>query len=85
MKTLRKYIVYVDDGEDCFKIAVPAESKLKAEEYCKGNGDVIAVKDITDDCPIDIEKICLALRYAKFGEIEIQLIERTLTGTMIAE
>ena len=85
MKRLRKYIVYVDGGDICFKIAVPAVNKLKAEEYCCRNGHVIAVIDITDEHLIPIEKVCAALSNANFSETDIQLIQRTLTGTMIAE
>lgn len=78
-------MVYIDDGEFCFKTAVPAETAEKAKKYCDGNGEIVAVKDVTDDYPIDIDKVCAALRMAAFGSTEIDLIQRTLTGTMIAE
>lgn len=85
MTALRKYMVYIDDGESCYKVAIPGQTELEAKEYCKGNGEVVAAKDITDEFPIDIGKVCSALRNAHFGEIEISLIERTLTGTRIAD
>lgn len=42
-----KYFVYVDDGRDVLKIAVPAISEEAAKAGCAGIGDVIAVKDVT--------------------------------------
>lgn len=82
---MKKYIVYVDDGSDCYKIAVPAISKNAAKEYAKGNGEVIAVKDITDDYPISLDKVIDALMAAKFGQTEIDLIARCLKINDIAD
>lgn len=82
---LKKYMVYLDDGQACFKVAVPAESVAKAEEYTSGNGEIIAVKDISEDYPISIEKVIDALKQADFGQTEIDLIARTLRDTGLAE
>ena len=78
-------MVYLDDGQDCFKVAVPAESVPKAEEYVSGNGEIIAVKEVSEDYPISIDKVIDALRRANFGQIEIDLIARTLRLTDLAE
>ena len=78
-------MVYMDDGNDCFRIAVPAISKNAAKEYVKGNGDVIAIKDITDDYPISLDKVIDALMTAKFGQTEIDLIARCLRINDIAD
>lgn len=83
--TMRKYMVYLDDGEHCYKVAIPAANEKKAREYVAGNGEVIAVKDITADYPIAGEKVRNALYNAGFGEIEMDLILRTLRQTEIAE
>ena len=82
---LKKYMVYLCDGQDCFGVAVPAKSKAKAEEYVSGNGEIIAVKEVSDDYPISIDKVVDALRRANFGQIEIDLIARTLRLTDLAE
>lgn len=75
---MKKYMVYMDDGKGCFKIAVPAKSEKEARKYVEGNGEVIAVKDVTSDYPISIEKVAEALEKANFGQIEIDLIVRCL-------
>lgn len=75
----------MDDGKDCFKIAVPAKNEKMAREYVKGNGEIIAVKDITEDFPISAEKVVRALQTANFGEIEIDLITRCLQMNNIAD
>lgn len=82
---MRKYMVYMDDGKDCFKIAVPAKSEKAAQEYVRGNGEIIAVKDVTEDFPISAEKVASALSAAHFGKIEIDLITRCLQMNNIAE
>lgn len=81
---LKKFMVYIDDGKNCFKEAVPAKDEKSAMEYLSGNGEVIAVKDITDDYPISPDCVYDALKAKGFGEIEIDLIIRTLQRTDIA-
>ena len=82
---MKKYMLYLDDGRNCFKVAVPAKNVKAAQGYVKGNGDVVAVKDITDEFPISAEKVADALRSAHFGKIEIDLITRCLQMNGIAE
>lgn len=68
-------MVYMDDGRDCFKVAV----------YVEGNGEVISVKDVTKDFPISLDKVAQALKNAGFGQIEIDLITRCLSFNDVAE
>lgn len=82
---MKKYMVYLDDGKNVFKTFVPAESKRGVTAYCKGNGNVITVKDVTDEHPISIDKVSDALKAVGFGEPEIELITRTLMITNIAD
>lgn len=82
---MKKYLVYLDDSKDCFKVAVSAIDEKSARKYVEGNGEIIAVKDISDDYPIDLNKVVQALRSAQFGQIEIDLITRCLSFNDIAE
>lgn len=82
---MKKYMVYMDDGRDCFKVAVPAKNEKEAHKYVEGNGEVISVKDITKDFPISLDKVAQALKNAQFGQIEIDLITRCLSFNDIAE
>lgn len=82
---MKKFMVYLDDGKDVFKLAIPAKDEKIAREYVKGNGEIIAVKDITNDFPISVEKVGEALTKAGFGEIEMDLITRALQQINIAE
>ena len=66
-------MVYLDDGFDCFKHAVAAKNEKDAIEYCSGNGDVVAVKDITQDTPISGRAVREELAN-RFGENIIDLI-----------
>ena len=82
---MKKYIVYMDDGRDCFKVAVPAVSEKAVRKYVEGNGEVVAVKDVTKDFPINLDKVVQALKSAQFGQIEIDFISRCLYFNDIAE
>lgn len=82
---MKKYMVYFEDGDNVYKAAVPAKSEKAAREFVKGNGEIVKVKDITADYPISLVKIEHALRTAQFGQIEIDLITRTLYMANIAD
>lgn len=82
---MKKYMVYMDDGRDCFKAAILAPNEKAARKYVEGNGEVIAIKDVTQDFPISLDKVVQALKNAQFGQIEIDLITRCLSFNDIAE
>lgn len=82
---MRKYMVYMESGEILFKLAVPAENEEKAREYVQGNGEIVTIKDVTEEYPIDGAKVANALFDAGFGEHEVDFIIRTLNTTRIAE
>lgn len=85
MKKMNKYMVYVDDGYDAMKIAVPAHNEKEAKEYVKGNGEIIAVKDVSEQYPIDANYLAEVLDESRFGEVEKDLIVRALTIMGIVE
>ena len=81
----RKYFVYIDDGENVFRIAVAAVCEEAAMGFCEGNGEIVAVRDVTDDFPIDVGKVRSALSNAGCGEPEMDFICRSLVEFRIAE
>ena len=83
--TMKKFKVFLESGNDCFKVYVPARNEQAAREFVAGNGEVIAIKDVTEDFPISVEKVGSALAMHGFGAAEIDLIMRTLQITNIAE
>lgn len=82
---MKKFMVYLDDGDHVYKVAIPAKDEKAAREYVQGNGEVIAVKDITVDYPISAEKVSQALKKASFGETEINLITIALQQINICD
>lgn len=82
---MKKFMVYLEDRNNVYKVAVPAKSKKAAIEYVRGNGEVIAVTDVTGDYTISIEKVGQALHAAGFGETEMDFITRCLLTCNIAE
>ena len=81
---MRKYMVYLDCG-DVFKCAIPAQSEEAAREYVQGNGEVVAIKDVTEEYPISVDKVKDALENAHFGKIEINFVIRSLQEIGICE
>ena len=81
----KKFMVYLEDGEDVYKVAIPAKNEKEVRDYVSGNGDIIAIKDITNDYPISSEKVHDALQRAGFGRTEIDLITRALSKISITD
>lgn len=84
MKQLKKFMVYLDDGENCYKIAIPAENEEEARKYVSGNGEIIAVKDVTEQIRITTQQVKKLLSEG-MNEKEIDFILRTLQNTCIIE
>lgn len=82
---LRKYFVYVDDGAITMKIAVPAQNEKEARDFVTGNGEIIAVKDVTESFEISSTKVWEALNSADFTDQQRDFLYRTLYRTGIIE
>jgi len=82
---LRKFMVYLDADDICMKVAVPAKDEADAREYVHGNGDIVSVKDVSDEYRIRADKVSSALGKDGFNRKEIDFIIRTLTRTNIAD
>ena len=72
------YNVYLEDKDDVYKVTVPAESEKKAIEYVKGNGEVIKVKLNPDLQNIHLETLADTLLKNGWGQLEVDVITRTL-------
>lgn len=81
---MRKYMVYIDAGQDTLKIAVPANSVKAAKQHVEGNGEVVAVKDITDDFPIRADYVAGALYDTDFECILLGFRDDQLPDTVKA-
>lgn len=81
---LNIYKIYMEDTTtgDCFAVHVPAKNQKAAESYVEGNGEIIKVKDVTDDAPICVNRVAEALQVAHFGQVEIDIITRALSFTL---
>ena len=83
------FMVYIDGGTDhdgndiVMKIAVPAKDEQDARDYVAGNGEIVAVRDMSDEYRISASRVYDALEKAKFTQHEIDFIVRTLQRTEI--
>lgn len=78
MKKFDIYEVYMDDGHDCFKVTVPAQSKQAAIDYVDGNGEVIHVRKSEVLQDIDTECLSNTLSRNGWGDMEIAVITRLI-------
>lgn len=87
MKLLRKYMVYLEDGEYLYKVAVPAEDEQVARDYVDGNGEILMVKDLTEENKLRIfsKNVVEALKNYGFSTTQTDLIIRTLEITGVTE
>lgn len=87
MKQLRKYMVYMEDEDYLYKVAVPAEDEQAARDYVDGNGEVIMVKDFTEENKVRIfsKNVASALKNYGFSTTQTDLIIRTLEITGMTE
>lgn len=87
MKQLRRYMVYMEDEEYLYKFAVPAEDEQSARDYVNGNGEVIMIKDLTEENKVRIfsKNVVEALKNYGFSTTQTDLIIRTLEITGVTE
>lgn len=75
---MKIYTVYLEDRENCYKTTVPAENEEAAIKYCAGNGEVIAVKDTTEENRFDTAELYNILEKAGYNKKQTQLLARVL-------
>lgn len=87
MKRLRKYMVYLEDEESLYKVAVPAEDEQAARDYVDGNGEILMIKDLTEENKLRIfsKNVVEALKNYGFSTTQTDLIIRTLEITGVTE
>ena len=74
---LKIYNVYMEDGENVFKVVVPAANEKEALDYVQGNGDVIAFKENLE-LSINIENLTSDLKATGWRQDALDLITRTI-------
>ncbi len=79
MKKLKIYKVYIEDTTNgkCYSTFVPAENEKEAVKFCDGNGECVAVKDVSD-YKIYLDALTETLTNNGWGRAEIEIITRTL-------
>lgn len=64
----------VDDGKDVFKTITAAKNKKELLSVYGGNGVFEKITDVTNDYPIDVDKLSNDLLRFGWGQAEINLI-----------
>ena len=75
---MRKYMVYLEDRDNVYRLAIPAQDQQDAIEWSRGNGDLVAVKDVTGDYSIRSEEVADALMKYGFSRTEVDFLVRAL-------
>jgi hypothetical protein len=74
----RMYEMILDAGYHAYKVCRLARTIDKSIKQAAGNGEVVRVKDVTDDFPISANKVWAAMNDYGFGETEREAIVHLL-------
>ncbi len=73
---MKAYEMIIDDGH-VFKCVRPAESVKQLKYIYGGNGEMVRIKDVTEEYPLDLDYLRKVLRgqaNGHFGEVETDII-----------
>lgn len=76
---MKAYRVVMEAGLDVYTVIVPAKDEEQARERVCGNGDVIQIKDVTDELRVSENAVANALVAGGFDQHQIDLICRMLS------
>lgn len=83
---MKIFKVYIDDGKDCYKEIIPANTLKDVKNYVKGNGEVISVKDITNErTPFNLEILSQNLLKSGYSHYDVDIITRCLSNCNLGE
>jgi hypothetical protein len=72
------YKVIFEDRDNVYREYIPADNEEAAETYVAGNGDIISIKDVTEDFPISLAHLSNTLSKAGYGRPEMDAIIRIM-------
>lgn len=75
---MKLYECIVDDGQNVFKTVTAAKNKKELLNVYGGNGKFEKIKDVTNNHPIDENKLDNTLKAAGYGQAEINLLTALL-------
>lgn len=84
MKKLYVYNVYLESGDDVYKITVPAENEKDAVQYCTGNGEIVTVKKASFP-GINPDILAGYMKEKGFTQEQIDVIARVLIRTGLTD
>lgn len=81
----RDYANQDDERGRTIRTAVVGENEGDARVQCMDGGEIVAIRDVTDDCQIDAIRIQKAMMENEFSEDERSFILRALfkTGVIV--
>lgn len=74
---MKAYEMIIDGGESVSKYIRPAKNVKQLKYIYGGNGEMVRIKDVTKDFPIDLDYLHKVLRgqtQGHFGEVETDII-----------
>lgn len=66
----KMFKLIMESGEHVYKHYGIYKNEKEARQYVEGNGEVIQVKEVTEDFPLDIDKLSRSLKQCGYGDIE---------------
>lgn len=72
------YKVIFEDRDNVYREYIPADNEEAAEAYVAGNGEIVSIKDVTEDFPISLDHLYKTLSKAGYGRPEMDAIIRIM-------
>lgn len=79
---MKIFKVIFEDNGGVYRVYIPAKTIKQLKEEYGGNGDIISITDVTNQYPICIETLIKSLKVMGYGQVEIDIISRTLQHTL---
>ena len=76
----RMYEAIIDAGDQVFKVNRIARDEKDFKSRYGGNGEFVRILDVTEDFPISIDNVKIALEMERFGEAEVEAIVHLLSS-----
>lgn len=74
---MKAYEMIIDGGENVFKCVRPAKDVKQLKDIYGGNGEMVRIKDVTEEYGIDISylhDVLIGKCNGHFGEVETDII-----------
>ena len=80
---MKLFEAIVDDGQDVFKVFETAKDEKDFKDIYGGNGEIVRLKDVSENYEINVEELYNALVREGYNKIQALIITRCVEENYI--